>query len=90
MSFYGQMFCSGDIKYAGQPYGLVVANSQHLAHQAALRVKVEYSNVRKPLIDLREVIASGDVKCISSENGPEKKPQGKHAAFISVIHVVIQ
>jgi xanthine dehydrogenase molybdopterin-binding subunit B len=59
----------------------VVANSQHLAHQAALRVKVEYSNVRKPLIDLREVIASDDKKCISSQNGPEQKPQGKLAAF---------
>jgi xanthine dehydrogenase molybdopterin-binding subunit B len=81
MWFYGQIFCSGHIKYAGQPFGLVVANSQHLAHQAALRVKVEYSNVRKPLIDLREAIASDDKKCISSPNGSEQKPQGKLAAF---------
>jgi xanthine dehydrogenase molybdopterin-binding subunit B len=59
----------------------VVANSQHLAHKAALRVKVEYSNVRKPLIDLREVIASGDKKCIGAQIGPEPKPQGKLATF---------
>ena len=56
----GQLFCSGHIKYAGQPFGLVVANSQKLAHQAALKVKVQYSNVQRPLVDLREVIASGD------------------------------
>ena len=77
--FDGQIFCSGHIKYAGQPFGLVVANSQHLAHQAALKVKVEYSNVRKPLIDLREVIASGDKKCIGVQKAPEHKPQGKLA-----------
>jgi len=59
----------------------VVANSHHLAHKAALRVKVEYSNVRKPLIDLREVIALGDKKCISAQNGPKHKAQGKLASF---------
>jgi xanthine dehydrogenase molybdopterin-binding subunit B len=79
--FDGQIFCSGDIKYAGQPFGLVVANSHHLAHQAALKVKVEYSNVRKPVVDLREVIASGDKTRIRVEKEPEQKPQGKHAAF---------
>jgi len=75
--FDGQIFCSGDIKYAGQPFGLVVANSHHLAHQAALKVKVEYSNVQKPLIDLREVIASGDKTRIRVEKEPEEKPQSK-------------
>jgi xanthine dehydrogenase molybdopterin-binding subunit B len=60
----------------------VVANSQHLAHQAALKVKVEYSNVHKPLIDLRELIASGDKMPINVQREPEHKPQGKLATFI--------
>jgi xanthine dehydrogenase molybdopterin-binding subunit B len=60
----------------------VVANSQKLAQQAALKVKVEYSNVRKPLLDMREVIASGDKTRIRVEKEPEHKPQGKLAAFI--------
>jgi xanthine dehydrogenase molybdopterin-binding subunit B len=81
MWFDGQIFCSGDIKYAGQPFGLVVANSQHLAHQAALRVKVEYSNMRKPLTELREVIVSGDKTRIRVEKEPEHKSQGKLATF---------
>jgi xanthine dehydrogenase molybdopterin-binding subunit B len=81
IGFDGQIFCSGDIKHAGQPFGLVVANSHHLAHHVALKVKVEYSNVRKPLTDLREVIASGDMKCVSAQNGPEHKPEGKLATF---------
>jgi xanthine dehydrogenase molybdopterin-binding subunit B len=60
----------------------VVANSQKLAHQAALKVKVEYSNVQRPLVDLREVIASGDKTRMSSIKEPEQKPHGKPATFI--------
>ena len=81
MWFDGQIFCSGHIKHAGQPFGLVVANSQLLAHQAALKVKVEYSNVQKPLTDLRKVIASGDNTRLRVEKEPEHKPQGKLATF---------
>jgi xanthine dehydrogenase/oxidase len=81
MLYVDQLFCSGDIKYAGQPFGLVVANSQHLAHQAALKVKAEYSNVRKPLTDMREVIASGDKTRIRVEQEPEHTPEGKLATF---------
>jgi len=77
--FDGQIFCSGHIKHAGQPFGLVVANSHHLAHQAALKVKVEYSKVRKPLIDLREAIASEDRKCIGVQKTPQRKPEGNLA-----------
>lgn len=75
-----ELFCSGNIKYAGQAFGLVVANSQKLAYQAALKVKVKYSNVRKPLVDLREIIASGDKTRIRVEKEPEHKPQGEPEA----------
>jgi xanthine dehydrogenase molybdopterin-binding subunit B len=57
----------------------VVADSQNLAHQAALKVKVEYSNVQKPHVDLREVIASGDKTRIKVEMKPEHELQGKLA-----------
>ncbi|GFG40150.1 hypothetical protein Cfor_02488, partial [Coptotermes formosanus] len=70
-----EIFCSGEIKYAGQPFGLVVANSQKLAHHAALKVKVEYSNVRKPVIDLREIIASGNERRVTAHREPGYKPQ---------------
>jgi xanthine dehydrogenase molybdopterin-binding subunit B len=59
----------------------VVANSHHLAHQAALKVKVEYSKVRSPLIELREVIDKNKKKFISVQIGAEHKPQGKLATF---------
>ncbi|KDR17215.1 hypothetical protein L798_08320, partial [Zootermopsis nevadensis] len=71
-----ELFCSGDIKYAGQPLGLVLAESQALAHKAALKVQVEYSNVKKPNIDMREIIASGDKTRIRTEREPENESQG--------------
>lgn len=54
------MFCSGNVKYAGQPLGLIVAETQVLALHAASKVKVEYSNVASPHLDMRRIIASGD------------------------------
>jgi len=81
----GQLFCSGDIKYAGQPLGLVVAETQHLAHQAALKVRVEYSNVQKPHVDMREIIASGDKTRIRVENETQHESQGKLEKFAGLI-----
>jgi hypothetical protein len=57
----------------------VVAESQKLAHNAALKVKVEYSNVQKPHLDMREIIASGDKTRIRVEREPEHQLQGKNA-----------
>jgi xanthine dehydrogenase molybdopterin-binding subunit B len=57
----------------------VVAESQTLAHKAALKVKVEYSNVQKPHLDMREIIASGDKTRIRVEREPEHQLQGKLA-----------
>lgn len=61
--------------------GLVLAESQSLAHQAALKVQVEYSSVQKPRTDMREIIASGDKARIKVEREPEHVSQGKLAVF---------
>ena len=55
-----QVFCSGNVKYASQPIGMILATSFHLARKAAGKVKVDYSEVKKPIIDMREAIKSGD------------------------------
>lgn len=51
-----QILCSGKIKYAGQPYGIVVANSRDIALMAADLVRVSYSNVSKPALNLQDVL----------------------------------
>ncbi|CAH2210885.1 jg26096, partial [Pararge aegeria aegeria] len=49
-----ELFCSGEVKYYDQPIGVIVAECESIAHKAASLVKVEYTNVRKPVIDIKE------------------------------------
>ncbi|XP_063828756.1 uncharacterized protein LOC135078111 [Ostrinia nubilalis] len=49
-----EVFCSKEIKYYNQPLGIIVAETTALAERAAKKVKVTYTNVRKPLIDIKE------------------------------------
>ncbi|KAL3841842.1 hypothetical protein ACJMK2_019941 [Sinanodonta woodiana] len=51
-----EVFCSGQVLYAGQGIGLVLAESQKIAEYAAQMVKVTYTNVQSPLLDLDEAI----------------------------------
>lgn len=72
------MFCSGEIKYAGQPLGLIVAETQELALESVSKVKVEYSNVVHPHLKMRDIIASGDKTRIRVEKEPDAvKKDGK-------------
>ncbi|XP_069693946.1 uncharacterized protein [Periplaneta americana] len=66
-----EVFCSGKIKYAGQPLGLIVAETKELAEKAVSKVKVEYTNERKPYLNIRDVIASGDKTRIRVEKEPD-------------------
>ncbi|CAH0400121.1 unnamed protein product [Chilo suppressalis] len=49
-----EVLCSGAIKYFNQPLGIIVAETQYLADKAVKLVKVTYSNVKKPIIDINE------------------------------------
>ncbi|KAL8614120.1 hypothetical protein ACOMHN_026337 [Nucella lapillus] len=58
-SSYGtkeEILCSGKIQYAGQPIGLIVAVDPTTAETAAAKVKVNYRNVKVPLLDMRTAI----------------------------------
>jgi CO/xanthine dehydrogenase Mo-binding subunit len=73
------VLCNGEIRYAGQPLGVIVAKTQSLATSAALKVNVKYSNLRKPYISIREVIASGDKSRIKEVKKPS--PVKIHGKF---------
>jgi xanthine dehydrogenase molybdopterin-binding subunit B len=74
------VFCSGEIKYAGQPLGLIVAVTQTLALKAVSKVKVQYSNVGCPHLNMRDIISSGDKTRIRVEKEPDAvKKDGKFA-----------
>ncbi|CAH2233047.1 jg18398 [Pararge aegeria aegeria] len=48
-----EILCSGEVRYYNQPIGIIVADTDYLANRATLMVKVTYTNVRKPEIDIR-------------------------------------
>lgn len=48
-----EVLCMRQIKYYNQPIGLVIAEDNTIAQKAALLVKVTYSNVQVPKIDIR-------------------------------------
>lgn len=50
---YEEILCSGEVQYFNQPIGIIVADTYYLARRAALMVKVTYTNVRKPEVDIR-------------------------------------
>lgn len=81
------MFCSGKVKYAGQPLGLIVADTQDLALKAVSKVSVEYSNVECPYLYMRDIIASGDKNRIRVVEEPDTvKIDGK---LTYILHTAI-
>ncbi|XP_054283492.1 uncharacterized protein LOC129000555 [Macrosteles quadrilineatus] len=59
-----ELFASDEIKYAGQPVGVLVATSQELANFAAERVKITYKYIKKPLLYVKEVLESEETERI--------------------------
>ncbi|XP_052737986.1 uncharacterized protein LOC112054963 isoform X1 [Bicyclus anynana] len=48
-----ELFCNGEVKYYDQPVGVIVAECESIAKKAANLVHIEYSNIRKPVIDIK-------------------------------------
>ncbi|XP_026741583.1 xanthine dehydrogenase/oxidase-like isoform X2 [Trichoplusia ni] len=51
-----EILCDGNVKFYHQPIGIIVAETQHVADRASKLVVVKYSNVRKPVIDIKEAV----------------------------------
>ncbi|CAG4933298.1 unnamed protein product [Parnassius apollo] len=49
-----EIFCSGEVKYYNQPIGVIVAETQQIADRAAKLVVASYSNIRRPILDVKE------------------------------------
>lgn len=49
-----EVFSSGEIKYFNQPIGVVAAESQYIAEKMAKMVKVKYSQIMNPIIDVKK------------------------------------
>lgn len=56
------LFVEKDVLYAGQPVGVIVAETHNLANEAAKLVKIKYSEPlkRKPVLSIEDAIATQD------------------------------
>ncbi|XP_059474057.1 uncharacterized protein LOC132195836 [Neocloeon triangulifer] len=75
-----EVFCSGQIRYAGQVVGLVVAKSRAIAIQAAGLVQIQYNNANaeKPILNVKDVIKMvGDRTRVVQRKKPNNKKTGK-------------
>ena len=56
MDDFSQVFAEDAVRFAGQPIGLVVADTKAIARRAAALVKVEYTQVAAPVLSIREAL----------------------------------
>ena len=77
-----KVFTGETVDYHGQPVGVLLAESRQAAEAAISLVKVEYSGVKKPVVNIDDAIAAGGeyVTPGTGRNGPKIKGDVK-AAF---------
>nr|XP_053654156.1 uncharacterized protein LOC128703486 [Cherax quadricarinatus] len=56
------IFVQDRVKYAGQPIGLVVAKDRDTAYHAAKLVIVEYEDVKKPILTIKDALKAEALK----------------------------
>lgn len=80
-----ELFCSGTVKYYHQPVGIVVANNQTLAWQAAGRVKVYYSTPSlQPLVSIKDVLKANAKDRITHQTTIVASKKGSKSLFPNI------
>ncbi|CAH1396596.1 unnamed protein product [Nezara viridula] len=60
-----ELFCSGNVLYAGQPVGIVVAKTEDVANRAANYINIDYIESQEELcLTVKDVLRSGKVSKI--------------------------
>ncbi|BFZ17322.1 hypothetical protein BsWGS_20361 [Bradybaena similaris] len=54
-----ELFATKEIAFCGQPVGMILADTQDHANAAVKKVKVNFSEVRQPILSVEESIAQG-------------------------------
>eukprot|EP01043_Picozoa_sp_COSAG02_P009806 COSAG02_NODE_337_length_24268_cov_7.498738_8_plen_716_part_00 len=70
-----KVFTGETVDYHGQPVGILLADSRQAAEAAISAVKVQYTNVKKPVVSIDDAIAAGGeyVTPGTGRNGPKVK-----------------
>ncbi|XP_020818417.1 indole-3-acetaldehyde oxidase [Drosophila serrata] len=78
-----ELFATGEIKFYGQPVGMILANSNSLANRAAELVKLSYEGGAKELLpSMKHVLEK-----IGSEAGDSKRLEQKIKSTIDVLQM---
>lgn len=70
------LFAENDVLYAGQPVGVIVAETHNLANEAAKLVEIRYSESlnTKPIITIEDALATqDDTRIVQSVKTPAKE-----------------
>lgn len=81
-----EIFSTGKIEFAGQPIGMILAESQVLADKAAEKVVVKYKDIKKPILTLQESIDANAT--LPFMMGGEKKIGDPDGAMAKATHTV--
>ena len=54
---FDEVFCSGRVKYAGQPVGVIVTKTPDIALVAKEAVHITYKNRKTPIINIKDAFA---------------------------------
>ncbi|XP_011694373.1 PREDICTED: xanthine dehydrogenase/oxidase-like isoform X2 [Wasmannia auropunctata] len=74
------LFAEKDVIYAGQPIGVIAAETHNLAHEAAQLVEIKYTETlkRKPVISIEDALASKDDSRFMQGISVPAKKKGKN------------
>lgn len=82
IDFACQIFCSGLAKYAGQPAGVVVAETRAAALKAAALVVIKYKASSKPILSTRDALEQSKKKvCIIKNDLGDDVPKCKASKY---------
>lgn len=79
-----KIFIDKVVNAAGQPLGLVLAENRDAAYAGVKKVKVDYANIQKPVLTIKEALAvaekDGSLEKLFTppSKGDESKVQPKH------------
>ncbi|XP_064107764.1 uncharacterized protein LOC135216406 [Macrobrachium nipponense] len=73
--FPDPVFVGDRVRYAGQPIGLVVADTRGTAVRAAKLVRVEYEDIQKPILTIEEALKQGRSELCENLKTGKREPQ---------------
>ena len=82
-----KVFAGTSIDFHGQPVGVLLAESRQAAEAAIEKVKVQYTGVKKPIVNIDDAVAAGGAYAVAGtgRNGPTVKGD-VDTAFAAAAH----